>query len=79
MDERKSWQISENGYKVAKIAKVKEYTENEQCSAAQKSPQSDNFVDGNFPNLFLETGQNKGIANQVVSQRLLCEFHKSSN
>ncbi len=64
MDLRKSWLISENDYKEAKIAEVKEYTENKQGSVAQKSPQSDNG--GNFPNL-LKTGQNKRIANQVVS------------
>lgn len=66
MDQRKSWLISENDYNEAKIAEVKEYTENKQCSVAKKNPQSDNFAGGNFPNL-LETGRNKGIANQVVS------------
>ncbi|EFX89450.1 hypothetical protein DAPPUDRAFT_310544 [Daphnia pulex] len=72
MDQRKSWLISENDYKEAKIAEVKEYTENKQGSVAQKSPQSDNFAGGNFPNL-LETGQNKQIANQLPPEEFLPE------
>ncbi|XP_046438625.1 uncharacterized protein LOC124190102 [Daphnia pulex] len=70
MDLRKSWLISENDYKEAKIAEVKEYTENKQGSVAQKSPQSDNG--GNFPNL-LKTGQNKRIANQLPPEEFLPE------